>query len=57
MVKEKESPSEAVMKEQQEMVLVAERAILHTLCFDMHIEHHFKPLASKLQTDLKSEYW
>lgn len=35
------------------MVLVAERSILHTLCFDMNIEHHFKPLTTKLQQDLK----
>lgn len=53
IVKDKESPSEADMKEQQEMILIAERLILHTLCFDMHIEHHFKPLAWKLKTDLK----
>jgi len=56
MVRDKESPSESVMKEQQEMILAAERIILHTLCFDMHIEHHFKPMASKLHVDLKSEY-
>ena len=38
------------------MILVAERVILHTLGFDMYIEHHFKPLTSKFQADLKSEY-
>ncbi|CAE7338454.1 ccnk, partial [Symbiodinium microadriaticum] len=43
-----------VLKELRESILVAERIVLHTLCFDFQLEHPIGLCVLKVKTDLKS---
>lgn len=45
-----------VLKEVRESILVAERIVLHTLCFEFNLEHPIGLCVLKVKIDLKCEY-